>query len=231
MNKIYIGFDSRETIASEVCEFSLKKNCKIFLEINHLRSEDLRKKKIYKRKEDKRGSTEFTFTRFLVPLLNNYKGWALYCDSDFLWLDDVTNLFSLRDDKYAVMCVQHKYNPKNTKKKLSSVQEIYPRKNWSSLILWNCAHRSNKIVDSEMVNTQTGKFLHGFGWLNNDEIGKISLEWNWLIGWHDEQMDGKPKALHFTEGGPWLGSPYDKGKYSTFWIDYLKKYNAVNEKK
>ena len=131
-------------------------------------------------------------------MLNNYEGWALFCDSDFLWLDDVTKIFSLRDDKYAVMCVQHNYNPKNTKKKLGSIQEIYPRKNWSSLVLWNCSHPSNKIVNSNMVNSQTGKFMHRFGWLNDDEIGKISPEWNWLIGWYDEHTDGKPKALHFT---------------------------------
>ena len=82
-----------------------------------------------------------------------------------------------------------------------------------------------------MVNSQTGKFMHRFGWLNDDEIGKISPEWNWLIGWYDEHTDGKPKALHFTEGGPWLGHPYDKGKYSKIWIDYLGKFKAVCEKK
>ena len=229
-NNIYIGIDSKESIASQICEYSLIVNTSQKLNINHIKINDMRKKNLYNREDDKLGSTEFTFTRFLVPLLNNYKGWALFCDSDFLWLDDVTKLLSLRDDKYAVMCVQHEYNPSETKKKLGFNQEIYPRKNWSSLVLWNCSHPSNKVVTSNLINNQSGKFMHRFGWLKDYEIGKISHEWNWLIGWYDEQTDKKPKALHFTEGGPWLGPPCNEGKYSKIWINYLKKFKATYEK-
>ncbi len=130
----------------------------------------------------------------------------------------------MADDKYAIMCVHHDYKPKNTKKKLLSSQQIYPRKNWSSLVLWNCSHPSNKKVTPDLVNTETGKYMHRFGWLKDEEIGKISHEWNWLIGWYKEPEDGKPKALHFTEGGPWLGKDFKDKEYAKQWNEYLKLF-------
>lgn len=223
--KIYIGFDSREAIASKICEFSLKKNSNKKLNIEHIKIDEMREKKIYKREDDKLGSTEFTFTRFLVPYLENYNGWALFCDSDFLWLSDVNELFSLCDERYAIMCVHHDYKPLNIEKKIGQSQHNYPRKNWSSMVLWNCSHPSNKILTPDLVNTQSGKFLHRFGWLKDQEIGKINYEWNWLIDWYKEPVDGKPKALHFTEGGPWLGSKYDKKEYSNIWNAYYSNFH------
>tara|TARA_B100000575_G_C22954832_1_gene552035 strand:- start:117 stop:806 length:690 start_codon:yes stop_codon:yes gene_type:complete len=220
--KIYIGYDSKEPIASEICEFSLNKNSSKPIKINHIKLNEVKNKNIYWRETDKLGSTEFTFTRFLVPFLQNYNGWALFCDSDFLWLEDVNELFSIADNKYAIMCVHHDYKPKNTKKKLLSSQQIYPRKNWSSLVLWNCSHPSNKKVTPDLVNTETGKFMHRFGWLKDEEIGAISHEWNWLIGWYKEPEDGKPKALHYTEGGPWLGSDFQKKEYAEEWNKYFR---------
>ena len=115
-NNIFIGFDSKEPIASDICEYSLKKNSKGFLNINHLKLDDLKKKGIYKRDHDKLSSTEFTFSRFLVPYLQKYNGWALFCDSDFIFLEDINDLFLTADNKYAVMCVQHDYNPDDQKK-------------------------------------------------------------------------------------------------------------------
>ena len=114
--KIYIGYDSKEPIASEICEFSLNKNSSKPVKINHIKLNEVKNKNIYWRETDKLGSTEFTFSRFLVPFLQNYNGWALFCDSDFLWLEDVNELFSIADNKYAIMCVHHDYKPKNTKK-------------------------------------------------------------------------------------------------------------------
>ena len=227
--KVYIGFDSREVIASEVCEFSLKENSKTKLDIEHIKIEEMRKKNIYKRENDNLGSTEFTFTRFLVPHLENYSGWALFCDSDFLWLSDVNELFSLCDNKYAVMCVQHDYKPTEKQKKIGEAQHIYPRKNWSSMVLWNCSHPSNKVVTPDLVNSQTGKFMHRFGWLEDKEIGEISHEWNWLVGWYKEPVNGKPKTLHFTEGGPWLGSQYDNKEYSNIWSSYFSNFKKSIE--
>ena len=115
MKNIYIGYDTREDIAYQVSKFSLTNKSKD-IEVHPLKLTELRDKQLYWRDEDKLGSTEFTFSRFLVPELNNFKGWALFCDCDLLFLNPVEELFSLVDDKYAVMCVQHDYAPKgNTK--------------------------------------------------------------------------------------------------------------------
>ena len=104
------------------------------------------------------------------------------------------------------MCVQHDYNPTGETKMDGRLQSIYPRKNWSSLVLWNCGHPSNKIVTKELVNdpSTTGKYLHRFSWLKDHEIGEINHEWNWLVGWYEEPKNGYPKAIHYTEGGPWF---------------------------
>ena len=219
---VFIGFDKREKIASDVCEYSLKKNSKIDLKISLLKTDELRKKKLYKREEDKLSSTEFTFTRFLVPYLMNYKGFAIFCDCDFLWLSDVSNLFKLVKKEYAVQCVKHEYNPKDLTKMDGRLQTIYPRKNWSSMVIWNCEHPSNKVVTPNLINSETGKFLHRFGWLKNSEIGSISNEWNWLVNWYKEPLDGKPKALHFTEGGPWFEN-HSKSEYDKLWFSYANE--------
>ena len=101
-------------------------------------------------------------------------------------------------------------------------QTIYPRKNWSSLVLWNCGHPSNKTVTKDYVNdpNTTGKILHRFSWLEDHEIGSISHEWNWLAGWYKEPDDGKPKAIHYTEGGPWF-KDYRNCEYSELWKSSL----------
>ena len=202
---IYIGYDSREDLAYQVCSHSIKSKSKSS-HIYPLKLNDLKEKGLYTRDEDKLGSTEFTFSRFLVPILNDYKGWALFCDCDILFLNSIEELFSQVDDRYAVMCVQHDYNPKGSTKMDGRLQSIYPRKNWSSLVLWNCGHPSNKKITLELVNDSntTGKYLHRFSWLEDGEIGEIGHEWNWLVGWYEEPKDGAPKAIHYTEGGPWF---------------------------
>ncbi len=152
----------------------------------------------------------------------NYKGLAIFCDCDFLWLSDISNLFKLANKKYAVQCVKHEYNPKDLTKMDGKQQNLYPRKNWSSMVIWNCEHPSNRVVTPDLVNSETGKFLHRFGWLKNSEIGSISNEWNWLVNWYKEPLDGNPKALHFTKGGPWFKS-HDKSEYDKLWLSYAHK--------
>ncbi len=222
MNRnIYIGYDSREDLAYQVSKFSIL-NKSNEIDVHPLKLNELREKKLYWRDEDKLGSTEFTFSRFLIPELNDYKGWALFCDCDLLFLEDTNNLFNLADDKYAIMCAQHDYTPKEGMKMDGKAQTIYPRKNWSSVVLWNCGHPSNKKINAELVNNPetTGKYLHRFSWLKDEEIGSISHEWNWLVGWYNEPSDGKPKALHYTEGGPWFEN-YRNCEYNKEWKNHL----------
>jgi lipopolysaccharide biosynthesis glycosyltransferase len=187
-------------------------------EVVPLIQKDLRNLGWYSRPVDALASTEFTFTRFLIPELMKHNGWALFCDCDIIFLDDVKHLFDQADEKYAVMCVKHDYTPVEGIKMDGQKQTIYPRKNWSSVVLWNCGHPSNKRVNKQMVNDLdlTGAYFHRFSWLNDNEIGELKPEWNWLVGWHQEPKDGRPKAIHYTEGGPWFEN-YRNCEYSKEW--------------
>lgn len=198
---IMIGYDNQEPRPFHVCKKSLIETASIELNISDININHL---PLYYRQKDYLSSTEFTFSRFLVPFLSAYKGWTLFCDHDFVFIEDVKNLFDLVDDRYAVMVCKHNYEPTNKTKMGNKIQTIYPRKNWSSLVLWNCSHPSNKQITPEVVNTESGSYLHRFMWLKDNEIGEIPIQWNWLVDWYKEPKDGKPKALHFTEGGPWL---------------------------
>lgn len=224
--KIFIGWDSRESIAADVCEFSIERNATVPVSITMLKQEELRKQLLYTRPRDVHSSTEFTFTRFLVPKLMEYQGWAIFCDCDFLWLGDVRDLIAQADDRYAVMLVKHDYRPQNTVKMDGKRQEYYPRKNWSSMMLFNCAHPKNAWLTPFHINGTTGQDLHRFSWLKDEDIGSISPEWNWLVGWYHQPWDGVPKALHYTEGGPWFQN-YRNCEYAEVWNDYEHRLMAT----
>ena len=228
--KIYIGWDSREDIAYQVAKRSILEHVSVPVEIIPLKQKELRKSEIYWREKDKLASTEFTFTRFLVPELTEFNGWALFIDCDFVALDDVKKLFDQTNDNYAVMCAQHDYTPTEVTKMDGKSQTIYPRKNWSSMMLINCSHPSNKKLTKELVNAETitGAYLHRFSWLKDEEIGKISHEWNWLVGWYKEPKHGKPKFLHYTEGGPWFDNYWDC-EYANEYYRIERKYLAEEE--
>ena len=221
-NQVFVGYDTREDIAYQVCEYSIKRYDSS-IKVVPLIQQDLRQKKIYWREIDKLASTEFTFTRFLVPHLMNYKGWALFIDCDIVFLEDVKNLFSLADDKYAVMCVKHDFKPKPGLKMDGQVQTVYPRKNWSSVVLWNCAHPSNEKISVDSVNNPNydGAFFHRFSWLKDEEIGELPCDWNWLVGWYKDG-DGTPRAIHYTEGGPWFKN-YRSCEFNQQWKECLQE--------
>lgn len=220
--KVYIGYDSREDIAYQVCRYSIKSR-RNEADIEPLKQDQLRERKIYWRDVDPDSSTEFTFTRFLVPYLNDYKGWAVFCDCDFLWVEDIERLFKLKKDQYAVMVVKHDYNPAPGIKMDGQRQLPYPRKNWSSMVLWNCAHPANRCMTPEMVNTKPGWFLHRFQWLQDADIGELSIEWNFLVNWYRESVHGKPRAIHYTEGGPWFPN-YFHTEYGANWLEEKYSY-------
>lgn len=222
--KVFVGYDSREDIAFQVCKESIltHQSC---ADIVPLIQKDLRKQNIYWRDKDPLSSTEFTFTRFLVPAIMNYQGWAVFCDCDFLWTTDISELFNLADDRYAAMVVKHDYTPKEGIKMDGCRQLPYPRKNWSSMILWNCGHPANRYLTTEIVNTETGQFLHRFSWIEDHELGEVDKEWNWLVNWYHEPEDGQPKAIHYTEGGPWFKN-YENCEYADVWLQY-KNFKKV----
>jgi lipopolysaccharide biosynthesis glycosyltransferase len=146
----------------------------------------------------------------------------VFVDCDVVFVDDVKKLFDQADDQYAVMVVKHDYTPKEGIKMDGCKQLPYPRKNWSSMILWNCGHPSNQQITPDLVNSQTGQYLHRFQWLDDSEIGSLDPEWNWLAGWYQEPQDGIPKAIHYTEGGPWF-KEYRRCDYHKVWKQYLRE--------
>jgi len=146
------------------------------------------------------GSNQFIYSRFLVPHLMEYKGWAIFMDGDMLLRDDIEKLWELRDDTKAVMVVKHDYKTKMAEKYLGAKNENYPRKNWSSVILWNCGHASNKVVTPEFIETATGAQLHRFTWLADDLVGELPKVWNWLPDEFGANQDAK--LLHYTLGTP-----------------------------
>jgi len=213
--KVFVGYDKKEHDAYEVCKHSILKYHPD-AQVISIVQQHLRDIGVYWREVDSLGSTEFTFTRFLVPALMNFQGWAIFCDCDFLWTADIQELFDLRDDKYAVMVVKHDYTPSNKTKMDDQHQHLYPRKNWSSMVLWNCSHPSNRQLTPDLVNSASGQFLHRFQWLPDDHIGELDKEWNWLVNWYTATDSNIPKAIHFTEGGPWLAE-YSTCEYSNLW--------------
>ena len=190
MIDIYIGYDPREAIAYHVCQNSIIENCST--------PEDLAFHPV--RGERRDGSNDFIYARFLVPYLQSYRGFALFIDGDMIVRDDICKLWEMRDDTKAVQVVQHRYKTKFPVKYLGNKNENYPRKNWSSLILWNCGHEANRVLTPELVNRSPGSFLHRFSWLSDELIGELDSTWNWLAIEYPDKPDAK--LVHYTLGTP-----------------------------
>ena len=167
-------------------------------------------------------STEFSHTRFLVPHLMNYKGWALFLDSDMIFLSDIKKLWELRDDSKAVMCFKHQHRPDTSKLKMDGQQQTaYHRKNWSSFIMFNCGHKANSWLTPERVNMLPGSDLHAMSWLRDDEIGDLPNGYNYISGVSPPlppERGGRPYVIHYTHGGPWFAECQDVA-YGQFWLD------------
>lgn len=196
MINVFIGYDAREAIAFHVCSNSIIRNSTDVVSITPLSLNNLRS---YSEIHSD-GSNEFIYTRFLVPSLMNYSGWAIFVDGDMLVRADLNDLWAMRDESKAIMCVQHDYRTTAPTKYLGATNEDYPRKNWSSVVMWNCAHPANRVVTPEFVMNATGAQLHRFTWLTDELIGELPKLWNWLP---DEfGPNENAKLLHWTLGTP-----------------------------
>lgn len=193
---IFIGYDPREAIAYHVCSNSIIRHSTNPVSINPLALSTL----VDYKETHSDGSNHFIYSRFLVPHLMEYQGWAIFMDGDMLVRDDITRLWDLRDHTKAVMVVKHDYQTRQAEKYLGSKNENYPRKNWSSVILWNCGHPANRKVTADFVMNATGAEVHRFTWLDNSLIGELPAEWNWLPDEYGENTDAK--LLHYTLGTP-----------------------------
>lgn len=215
---VYLGWDSREAVTADVCAHSILKRTPSNVKITYLKHRDLRKQGVFNRPwlvgeqmvdmlDNRPFSTEFSHTRFLVPSLMKYKGWALFCDSDMIFMSDIQKLFNLVDDKYAVMCVKHQHKPGPQEIKMDGRQQLgYYRKNWSSFVLWNCGHAANMTMTPERVNFMKGGDLHSFSWLADHQIGDLPYSYNYIAGVSPKRggRDGMPDVIHYTAGGPWF---------------------------
>ncbi|KAG1359122.1 protein CDI [Cocos nucifera] len=229
--KVFVGYDSREDVAFEVCRHSLLKHASVPVEVIPLKQPALRAAGLYSRERDPTESTEFSFTRFLTPYLTGYRGWAMFVDCDFLYTADIKELIDLIDDRYAIMCVHHEYSPKDGVKMDGVVQTVYPRKNWSSMVLYNCGHPKNRVLTPELVSSETGAFLHRFVWLEDSDIGSVPYVWNFLVGHNKvDEEDPKtfPKAIHYTLGGPWFEA-YKDCEFGDLWLKELEEVKKVIE--
>jgi lipopolysaccharide biosynthesis glycosyltransferase len=220
---VLIGFDARESVAFNVLSYSIHRRASVPVTIAPLKLRQL--KSIFARERHTLQSTDFSFSRFLTPHLCAYQGWSLFIDCDMLMLEDIANLWSLRDERYAVMVVKHEHKPQETVKFLGEPQTAYPKKNWSSVMLFN--NERCRALTPEYVNSASGLELHQFKWLMDEAlIGALPRQWNHLVGYDPPRPDAA--LVHFTLGGPYF-EEYSHCEYADEWRAQRDHMNAVGE--
>ena len=214
MNRVFVGFDPNETVAFHVLNHSIQARASAPVAVIPIMLSQLQD--VFKRERNPLQSTEFSFSRFLVPYMSDYEGWSVFMDCDMLVLDDICKLFELKDDRYAVQVIKHDHRPQEDVKFLGAAQTKYEKKNWSSVILFNNA--KCKALTPDYVNTATGLELHQFKWLDSDDqIGSLPGGWNHLVGYDPLLPVEQIQNLHYTEGGPYFDDYIDTD-YADVWF-------------
>lgn len=226
--KIYIGFDERETVAWHVLANSILTKASIPVAFIPLNLQNLQK--IPFQKIDKQASNAFSYSRFLVPSLCNFEGNAIFMDCDMLITCDIAEIMdNFKVNDKAVHVVKHEYTSKVTEKYLGNKQENYPRKNWSSFVLWNCSHPKNKALTAEYIREATPAHLHRFHWLDDAEIGELDRTWNWLVTeYNTTELKNTPNNIHWTLGGPYFNE-YRETDFANEWREQLQKTLRVDQ--
>lgn len=227
---VWIGFDPREAAAFAVAKDSMRRRMIQPIPVKGIILDEMREKGFYTRPTERRDgrlwdviseapmSTEFAISRFLTPILAK-TGWALFADCDVLARRSLARLFDLADERYAVMCVKHNHEPPEGVKMDGQAQTRYARKNWSSVMLFNCGHPANRLLTLDMINERPGRDLHAFCWLEDYEIGALPAEWNYLVGHSVTNED--PAIVHFTDGLPFMPG-YEDVQYADEWRTALR---------
>ena len=222
--QIMIGFDQVESVAAHVLIHSILSRSSKPLTITPIFLMQASSRKSQQR--DPKQSNEFSFSRFLTPYLSNYEGWSLFLDCDMMIRTDISQLFDLIDPDKAVMVVKHDYTPSTKTKYLNSVQYNYPRKNWSSVMLFNNA--KCKILTPEYINKATPLDLHRFAWIEDKLIGELPVEWNHLVEEYPENANAK--NVHWTIGGPYF-KEYKDVEFSDEWrFEYNQTIHCAQSK-
>ncbi|TGN55586.1 glycosyltransferase [Paracoccus liaowanqingii] len=211
--RIFIGFDSGEPVAYHVLSHSLLARATQPTSITPIVLDSLNG--IFTRERNSLQSTEFSFSRFLVPWLSGYSGWSIFMDCDMLCITDIANLWALRNENYDVMCVQHEHIPQEKTKFRGATQTAYEKKNWSSMVLFNNARCT--ALTPDYVNTASGLELHRFKWLSDDNrIGALPQGWNHLADYSDTALKDT-HLIHYTEGGPYF-EEYRTCEHAGLWF-------------
>ncbi len=219
MIRLMLGYDDPQPIAFHVAAHSIHRNASEPVSITPVMLSQLRH--VFKRPRDPRQSTDFSFSRFLVPYLCDYEGWAIFADGDMVFRRDIAELWKLRDDRYAVQVVKHDHVPEESEKFLGHVQTAYARKNWSSLMLLN--NSRCRTLTPEYVHTASGLDLHQFRWIDDDAlIGALPRWWNHLVDYDPSEPVERIANLHYTTGGPWLPD-YRRCGYADAWLHELRQ--------
>lgn len=197
--RVFIGFDNVEAVAYNVFAHSILRRATQPISITPVALRHLRD--LLTRPRDPKQSNDFSFSRWLVPFLCGYEGWAIFADCDMLCREDIAQLWALRDPNYAVQVVKHNHRPRESVKYLGQPQTAYDKKNWSSVMLMNTAKCG--ALTPHYVNSASGLDLHQFAWLSSDDlIGGLPKEWNHLVDYDKPNPDAK--IVHFTLGGPYF---------------------------
>ncbi len=221
--RVFIGYDEAETVAYHTLCHSIHELASQPVMITPIMLSQLQDS--YSRPTESLASTQFSFSRFLVPYLANYRGWAIFMDCDMFGRRDIAELWSQRDERYAVQVVKHEHKPTSHTKFNDNIQTRYDKKNWSSVMLMN-AKRCTALT-ADYVNHASGLELHQFKWLEDDNlIGSISPEWNHLVGY--DLYDPHCALAHFTEGGPYFES-YRRCDYADEWFAAYDRATSVRE--
>jgi lipopolysaccharide biosynthesis glycosyltransferase len=215
---LVVGFDQREAIAYHVFCQSIIEKSTLPIQITPLALNLLNGYS----ESHLDGSNSFIYSRFLTPHLMNYSGWAIFADGDMVCKGDLAALWRLRDERKAVQVIKHNYKTKSASKYLGNKNENYPRKNWSSLILWNCNHPKHKLLTPEFIQGQSGAYLHRFSWLADEDIGDLPPEWNWLAIEYAENPAAK--LIHYTLGTPCFND-YKATSMSSEWYEVYERLN------
>jgi hypothetical protein len=222
MIRVFIGYDDNESVAYHVLAHSILRHASQPVSITPLVKRHM--SSFYQRERSSIESTDFSFTRFLVPYLSGYQSWSMFMDCDMLMTADIAELFALCDDKYDVMCVKHDYVARDDVKFLGAVQTKYDKKNWSSVILFN--NSACKVLTPQVVANESGLYLHQFKWLSGDDrIGALPATWNYLVG--EMRMPSIPKLIHYTLGGPYFDA-YRTCEHADLWFaeQHLMNHSA-----
>ncbi len=221
LNKITIvvGFDQKEAIAYHTFCQSIIEKTSIPVQFIPLSSKSL----YFYNENHKDGSNEFIYSRFLTPYICDFNGFAVYADGDMVCNTDISELAIQFDSTKAVQVVKHDYQTKTAIKYFGNKNNNYPRKNWSSLVIFNCQHPSNKILTPEFIQNHDGAFLHRFQWLKDDEIGELNITWNYLAIEYSPRNDAK--LIHYTLGTPCLDDFKETDMSDIWW----EAYNRATE--